>query len=422
MIGVQYLSSIINTEDLYSLYKHKVGADHFSNNELPMYEYICDHISKYSKLPATSTLESVGFKVMHTDEPIDYYYEVLTNRFTYLKLKGALEESSTVVTTDTDKVETILQGALDTVALNRLGQKISDFKTDSFDILKKEYLDVNSGKQVYLSLGYPYLDGGSGGEAQGVTGGDVVSLVGRPASGKSFIMLNMSLNMWRKRNTILFVSMEMTEKVVVSRLASLLTKIPFGSLYSMALSDQEKGALFKATTDLRDATRVNPYIIMDGNLASSVQDVFSIAKQFNCSAVYIDGAYLLQHHNSRLDRYTKVAENIEAIKRHATTLNVPVICSYQFNREAAKSGGKLESIAYSDAIGQISSLVLGLHQVEGDDNPNVLSKRKVDVLKGRNGEVGEFYIKWNFVSMDLSEVFVKKEESNNQIEYAEIYE
>jgi len=58
-------------------------------------------------------------------------------------------------------------------------------------------------------------------------------------------------------------------------------------------------------------------------------------------------------------------------------------------------------IGYSDAIGQISSIVLGLFQ---EDSPETIQSRKVNVMKGRNGEIGELRIAWDFIDMDFSQV------------------
>ena len=52
-------------------------------------------------------------------------------------------------------------------------------------------------------------------------------------------------------------------------------------------------------------------------------------------------------------------------------------------------------------IGQVSSIVLGLFQEEGVET---MVRRKIRVLKGRNGEVGAFDINWNFTNMDFTQV------------------
>jgi hypothetical protein len=61
----------------------------------------------------------------------------------------------------------------------------------------------------------------------------------------------------------------------------------------------------------------------------------------------------------------------------------------------------LDDIGYSDAIGQSSSIALGLFQEEGIETMN---SRRIKIMKGRSGEVGQFSIAWDFTSMDFRQV------------------
>lgn len=151
----------------------------------------------------------------------------------------------------------------------------------------------------------------------------------------------------------------------------------------------------------------NLYVV-NGNLAATVDDIYILASQMQVDAVYIDGAYLLKHKNTRLDRFTRVAENTESMKHLTEETEIGTFASWQFSREAAKKAKKgdgeligLEDIGMSDAIPQCSSIVLGLFQEEGVET---LQGRIIDVMKGRNGEVGKFRIHWDFNKMDFSQV------------------
>ena len=128
------------------------------------------------------------------------------------------------------------------------------------------------------------------------------------------------------------------------------------------------------------------------------------ARQLKPDAVFIDGAYLLKNHKVR-DRYQRVAENADLLKTWVANEIGPCCCSWQFARSASKKKKgeetDLSDIAYSDAIGQVSSLVLGLFE---EESVETLTQRKVKVLKGRHGETGEFLTNWNFNEMDFSQI------------------
>jgi hypothetical protein len=146
---------------------------------------------------------------------------------------------------------------------------------------------------------------------------------------------------------------------------------------------------------------------MNGNLAADVEDIYTLAYQMGCTVVIIDGAYLCRNKNTRLDRFTRAAENCETMKRFSEDLKIPTFSSWQFNRQAAdkqkkaKEQAGLEDIGYSDAIGQISSIALGLFQ---EDSVEAAVKKQIRVMKGRGGEVGQFEINWDFAKMDFSQV------------------
>ena len=158
-----------------------------------------------------------------------------------------------------------------------------------------------------------------------------------------------------------------------------------------------------------------PFWILDGNLSNSVEDIYGHARQLNPDCIYIDGAYLLTHPKER-DRFRRVAENTDLIKRELASL-CPVECSWQLNREAAKKKKTedvgLSEIGYSDAIGQISSVVLGLFQ---EESVETVAARQVHVMKGRNGEVGKFKTRWDFNYCDFAEI---AEEELEQTEFNE---
>jgi hypothetical protein len=97
---------------------------------------------------------------------------------------------------------------------------------------------------------------------------------------------------------------------------------------------------------------------------------------------------------------------VELMKQELAAL-APVVVSWQFSRDAAKKNKKkgekagLEDIGYTDAIGQVSSLVLGLFE---EESVETIKQRKIEILKGRNGEIGSFITRWDFNKMDFSEI------------------
>jgi len=220
----------------------------------------------------------------------------------------------------------------------------------------------------------------------------------------TFLLLFMALNAWKKGGVpILFVSMEMKPEVIFQRLATMFTGVPLTHLMKGDLSTKDYKDFFKTITGLVDNDA--PFYVVDGNLSSTAEDIWVLGRQLKPDALFIDGAYLVRHPDTRLNKYARIEANCEIFKTSlAGDLDIPVCLSYQFNREAVKTKkdetAGLEHIAGSDAIGQLSSVVLGLMQSE---NVETLSSRVVDILKGRNGEQGQFPIHWDFQTMNFTQ-------------------
>lgn len=226
----------------------------------------------------------------------------------------------------------------------------------------------------------------------------------------TFLTLRTALHNWKMGKSGLFVSMEMAPLPILQRIAAMYAHTNLTQLKMGAYSTKGKGgtsSYAKFTAGLKGmANEKAKLYVVDGNLAASAEDVFELAAQMQADFICIDGAYLLRHKNLRLDRFTRVAENTELIKTCTSELELPTFASWQFNRDASKKSankqhGGLEDIAFSDVIGQISSVVLGLFQ---EDTVETLHQRHIGVMKGRNGEVGGFDIHWGFHDMNFDQI------------------
>lgn len=404
-VGLKTLKAILKTEDTSLWYKFKLKEDFFKGNEVDVFHSINHHLSKYSILPAYETIENnhLYLKPVKTVEPPEYYRDNLISRYSYEKMRSATSESQQVLAEnklDTAKAFAILQQAITDISDTNYNDRLFNFKTDGKQVMLNEYYNYEENKQHLFH--WQYLDNMS----NGVLGGDVISVVGRPAKGKTFLLIRIALENWRKKKTKpLIVSMEMNYKAVFKRLTAMYAEVNLTQLTSKTFATASE-TKFRDSLNALAGEETDLYIV-DGNLTSTPEEIYSLAKSLGCDSVYIDGAYMLKSSNPRLDRYTRVAENVELIKKFTTELSIPTFCSWQLSRQGAKSKkakgqkSELEDIGYSDAIGQISSIVLAL---EEEDTAETLNQRSVRLLKGRNGEVGEFNINWGFHNMDFSQV------------------
>jgi replicative DNA helicase len=414
LIGAKALKRLVAEKDAFAFVNARLTPDLFrGDEETAMFKFVTNHHEQNHVLPHMDTLEAQfpDLKNLDVPEPSKYYVSLVERRFGYETINKANLASQDILKADKEAVDAaagVMRVALDRLTQQRYRHKILELGKDGPKLLLAAYYNMlNNGANAIF--GWPYMDQQMG----GLLGGDVVSIVGRPATGKTYHSLFMgNANCFGppKLDT-LFVSMEMNVLAIAQRQAAMyahtnVTQLKTGSYSSLTFKK------FAGSMQSLQKEEAKMYIV-DGNLAASVEDIYSLAAVLRCKIVLIDGAYMMRHRNPRLDRFARVHENVEMTKKYTGELEIPTVASWQFNRKASEKQGKkgeeagLEDIGSSDAIGQVSSIVIGLLQPEGVET---MVKRSVKVLKGRNGEIGEFFIKWDFNSMDFTQWGLAPEE------------
>lgn len=408
-IGNKALVSLITNSDPMDWYKFKLREEYFRGTEVDVFRTISKHIQSYSKLPELETLASYHPEIrpLVTPEPPAYYRDLLVSRYKYSLIKETLTKSQGIIgesPLEVDRACDLLLEVVGEINNTKYNDRILNFREDAPAMLRQEYYNREDKREHKFF--WDYMDN----MADGFHAGDVVSYVGRPARGKTFMLVRTALQNWQHLGARpLIVSMEMTPLSLSQRMAAMYAEVNLTQLrsHSFATASEKKfrGGLERISAEGQDL------FIVDGNLAATAEEVYMLASNLNCDSIYIDGAYMLKHPNVRLDRFTRVAENVELMKQYGSQLGIPTVASWQLNRDAAKKSQKgsknapaqksgLEDIGYSDAIGQISSIVIALMEPESVET---LNRRVLSLMKGRNGEVGEFAINWDFMRMDFNQ-------------------
>lgn len=420
--GRKLLSSVVYSQDVQGFIGLNLFPEMFKDSENVLYSFITNHLLAYGVIPSPDTIEEkVGDVLVEAPEPLDFYLGELERRFLQTQLKKIVVDATNLLNEQNpDKAFDVMLGQISELNISRKRNTLLDFR-DVAETIKDEYLKQKLMDESYgMLFGWGSLDEMTG----GLRGGDVCSIVGRPASGKTFMGLAVSHHNWRTGGVPLFLSMEMSNVAIAQRLAAMDTHKALSHLLKGMLTTKSYTSMMKLLEKNKTVDR--PFWMMDGNLAATIDDLVMLCRQINPSSVFIDGAYLLRHPNPKASRWDRITENAEWIKQKvATDLKLPVVCSYQFSREVSKKkknkstaddSAGLEDIYGSDAIGQLSSVVLGLFE---EDSVETLKRRRIDILKGRNGETGKFIINWDFNQMDFSEVPTKKDEHGNVVESTE---
>lgn len=403
MYAARLVGSLIDSHaPMQAFFDLNLDATMFVNQERELVDWVLAHIGEYGTFPTreavadATTTGNVKIPIpVHGQaaESPQYYYDKATHQFLHKNIRQAALDIQDFLGVNDVKAALNLMGQA-AIDLQRVRNKnqLLDFAQDGFTHVMKEVKKKTLlGDKYGLTTGWPTLDEMSGG---GLIGGDVLSIVGRPAMGKTYKLLRIAQHCWNTGKVPLVVSMEMKPLPIMQRLAGMTSQIPVHLIKAAQLSTN---AHDKLISNLLSNQEKQPFWVIDGALSSTVPDILMATKQLKPDVVFIDGAYLLRHSNPKIPRWERVTENAEMVKADlAEACDIPVVQSYQFNRKAneKKSGApSVDNIAYTDAIGQLSSLVLGILQ---EESVETLRRRHIEVLKGRDGQIGGFDINWVF--------------------------
>lgn len=398
-VGFGLLRAIIQSNTPLSvLVERGVDDDYFVDREQAAYSFILSYRREYDGYPSLST---VGIEIGQPncfvdlpDEPIGFWVERVKERKRFSRLQSTRMEIGDLL--ERNRIED---------ALELMGHTYAEIKRtyDSTQILDLADLhlrvlemhhDVQQGNRVLgVPFGVPYVDAISGGAQPG----DSVVVAGETGVGKTYLALRMGLSMWEAGHSVLMLSTEMPELQLARRLLAMQAglnsidlKLGRSSAFAVdrarsiveGMTNSENGAFFK---------------ILPGGLYSKVQDLLVVTQDFQPDALIVDGAYLLRMPSVKSSSRWEVSMAImEALKNGAMTMNIPVISTYQFNRQ---NPGKLNGLMGTMAIEQLASIVFSFEfeKTEDRNSPNPIQNRFLKLLKGRDGEKGTVRMLYNML-------------------------
>ena len=407
--GKSFLASVAQEQDLYSLLGHAAIHDMFTPLEKPVFEYMALMARKHGKVPSPETiLQETGVSLLNVPENPSFYLERMERRYTESTLKRSMLEAQKHFgdkDMNPEDAIPIMQEALTQITRMKFAENVVDYR-QAGPLLMQHYADTMLGDDSGMLTGWKSYDDMSG----GLRTGDMMSVIGRPMAGKSWLLIWIALMCWLSGRKVLLISMEMTALYVLQRISAVHSQVSMNHLKAgkqFGMTTLQKETYKEALEQAKDAE--SGLYVVDANLSGTVEDVWGLWQSLRPDVGLIDGGYLLKHPTVR-DRYARVAENAELMKSELCPLG-PLGVSWQFSRDAVKNKNKqakkaeekdatLEDIGYSDVIAQVSSTALGLMQMPSVESINT---KRVKILKGRNGESGDFEINWDFNKMDFSE-------------------
>lgn len=256
-------------------------------------------------------------------------------------------------------------------------------------IKEVERLYANQGQLSGVSSGFTQLDI----LTSGLQPSDLIIIAGRPAMGKTSLVLSMArhIGLDSKRPVAVF-SLEMSKEQIVMRMLCAESRVSNSKVRSGKLADTDFPRLVDAASKLAQAD-----IFVDDTPAISVLEMRAKARRLHrekpLAAVIIDYLQLMRGGSRKVERREQeISEISGALKALAKELNVPVIALSQLNRSVEGRQDKrpmMADLRESGAIEQDADIIGFVYRDEVY-NPESTDKGVAELIisKHRSGPVG----------------------------------
>lgn len=224
-----------------------------------------------------------------------------------------------------------------------------------------------------------YFNVGVGADVAPVAGNFLV-FAARPGVGKSLAMLNMACKNAIDGDKCLFISLEMTDKQLKTRMV------------------KHIAAIEGCSSTTRAVSKTNSWKAIDKNLMIWVPDSHSaeivlgnaidIIKQNNIKVVFIDYLQLLKYSTAK-DEWASIRQLTFELKQLALQQSVLICSASQVSRSSTETSLDLTSMFGSSSIESDTDIVIGLECNTKKRFKNSTTPVNVRVLKNRQGALSE---------------------------------
>lgn len=355
------------------------------NNELIDYSIISDKEKK------------IGEKIFNTEafaERIDLYIKELKHDY----IKKKLQEASELGTNEE------LLNEISSIRDEMLGESQTVKKLSLKNVVEEYYKNIENPPKNPLKTGWKKFDGLAQMEPE-----DLVVVEGRPGMGKTAFILSQALSLAKNNNKGIFFSLEMSEKQVINRIMSQMSRISLGYLKSTEgfgeLKDEAHGRLNLASTEL--AKLGDNLNIITGNFTvNKILEICKVEQEKNeLDYIIIDYMQLLGS-TVKGSRYEQVTDISISLKKLAKELGIVVIALAQLSREVEKRADKHplpSDLRDSGQIEQDASIIIGLYRQAYYEEEADQELLEVSVLKNRNGGLGTIYFNFKGEIQEVKE-------------------
>lgn len=387
----------------------------YSEQNKAIFEAICklfnsnkpiDLLTVIDKLRSSNKLEFVGGALTITELTnkitssinIEFYCRVVYEMFIkreMIKISNAISEKC--YDTVSDAFEVVDEGIKNLLLISSVdtGANIEPISRMQKAMTQIEFAMKNNNIITGIPSGYIDIDN--------ITGGwqneDLITIGGRPASGKSALALNLGTNAAKKGFPTYMFSAEMSDTQLAIRELGAETGIKYSKIRKGQLDDSE---IKKVITSVDELSNIPLYVNSSSSLNITYirSNIMKAIHEKGIKMVIID--YLSYIDPDKKSGYISTADAITLIikelKRMAKQFKIPIIVLAQLNREVEKEADKrpkMHHLKSSGGIEEGSDMILFVYRPSYYD-PNAvdmdgvseINNLYVDIAKHKQGATG----------------------------------
>lgn len=409
--GLKFIAAAVRTSSIGLI----MGAnpDLFIDDERTVYDFTRRYCRQYREVPTPDTIRiETGITLRDAPQNVSYYLDVISDRHEYNLIRESFNGlRSAMQNRNMEHVRGAIGGMSRAVrGRNRRGREVMRIDEAVGTVVEHIRNTRFQGGITGVTSGWNGFDEQTG----GYQGSDIITWIARPSIGKTYVLLKQAEAAHEAGENVLFVTTEMGGTQIARRYVSIKTGLDPRLLKNNMVSTHMQRRIESLYRDMIAADRFNIFSV---GMNASVSSIEALMQEYGPTVVFIDGVYLLRptaggRNMNRTERVSEVYDELKGINLDA---EVPMILTSQFNRAAGKGGkeGTLETIGYSDVVGTHSSIVVA---IKTGPTIDPWASREFDFLKGREGESGQIYTRFQFAPFDMDEFIPDErnpEDTNN---------
>ncbi len=335
------------------------------------------------------------------------YARILCELYMRRKLQslGATLAAKAEASDDVEEVICWAQGSIDqtlgVATTSHTPRHVGDVLRETLGEIEMRIAAFNRGEPVGILTGLRTLDEATG----GFKGGQLIVLAGRPAVGKSAVMLHFARHAADRGTPTVIFSLEMQGRELGDRLLLGESKLDNNGYKIGSISNGDWSNIEAANNSL---SRLPLHIADSSNV--TLQTIKAQCQQLRakgrCGMVIIDYLQLLdtRSSNRNTNREREISEATRQAKVMAAELDVPVILLSQLSRKVEERADKsplLSDLRESGAIEQDADMVIFISRPAIYGTPTLETRRHgtistqnlgvLTIAKQRNGRTGNCY-------------------------------